>query len=58
MSYMDGSITDGGVIDLSIDEIENVSGGIIPLLLAAAATYIEFSFVIGVFDGASASARS
>lgn len=43
----------GNIQELSMDEIENVNGGIVPLALAAAvaATTVQFSFIRGVFDG-------
>ena len=38
---------------MTVDQIGDVEGGLVPILLAAAvlATTVEFSFVAGVFDG-------
>lgn len=39
--------------ELSINELEEVNGGLIPLALAGAAlaTTVQFSFVVGIFAG-------
>ncbi len=39
--------------EMTVDQIGDVEGGLVPILLAAAvlATTVEFSFVAGVFDG-------
>ena len=56
MSYMDTHAAfapAGGIQELSFDELDQVDGGIIPLVLAGAvlATTVKFSFIRGVFAG-------
>jgi len=45
--------TNGVIQELTLEEIEQANGGIVPLVLAAAVlcTAVEFSFIAGVFDG-------
>lgn len=44
--------------EMNVSEMDQVDGGLVPIALAAAAlaTTVEFSFVIGYFDGVAAKA--
>ena len=46
-------VVNNSLSELSLDEIDSVNGGLIPLALAAAVlcTSVEFSFVVGIFHG-------
>lgn len=60
MSYEDHAVFAEGreIQGLSLEEVQQVNGGIIPLALAGAVllTTVEFSFIAGVFDGIAQSA--
>lgn len=61
MNYLSsiGNSSGQNIESLGADGADAISGGVLPFLaLAVAATCIEFSFVIDVLDGASASAWS
>jgi hypothetical protein len=56
MSYVDNNAAfapAGEIQELAFDEIEQVNGAIVPLVLAGAvlATTVQFSFIRGVFAG-------
>ena len=44
-----------GIQELSIDQLDQIGGGFLPLFFLAAccATYCEVKFLEGVFDGAA-----
>lgn len=56
MTYIpqqEGFFRENEIQELSLDELDSINGGLVPLALAAAiiVTGGTFSFTIGIFDG-------
>lgn len=59
MNYTQNNVLSNEIQEMSIDEVEEVSGGVFWFAIAAlAATGIEFGAVIGYMDGYAAGARA